>query len=332
MNDRAVSLFEKYDILDAKVKKGRGMLITQKDHQPVALQEYNGPLDHLEMEYELLLSLRELYDGPIQQIYKTNQDEYFCTDYEGKKYVLKSYAEGRECNLKDAQEVLRACKAIAMLHKSLRKTAFLQKEELLKTADPLRGDLIRHTTELKRARNFMRKKARREEFELAFLRAYDTFFEQTEKALELIEETEEEFLNKKLVSEGMMIHGDCVHHNILMVGDQITFVHFEKSGVRLQVRDLYLFMRKAMEKNCWSYDLALRMLDAYEQELSLCEEEKHYLCARFCYPEKFWKLANSYLNRVKSLPSRRLLEKLEDLEEKEAKRRQFLHKWLEKCG
>ena len=73
------------------------------------------------------------------------------------------------------------------------------------------------------------------------------------------------------------------------------------------------------------------MLSAYETVLPLQKEEKIYLYARFLYPEKFWKIANGYLNRRKSVPARRQQEKLASFELKEEKRHLFLNKWLETC-
>ena len=47
MNDRAVTLFEKYDLEIEKTRKGRGMLIATTPHGEIALTEYAGSVDRL---------------------------------------------------------------------------------------------------------------------------------------------------------------------------------------------------------------------------------------------------------------------------------------------
>ena len=127
----------------------------------------------------------------------------------------------------------------------------------------------------------------------------------------------------------MFCHGDCNQHNILIQEGNIVVTHFEKCCKDIQVRDLYLFLRKILEKNEWSYDFGMKVLDAYLSKKELDKDEKRYLFARLLYPERFWKIANAYLNKRKSLPPRRQSEKLQALKEIELARREFLNK-LEK--
>ena len=60
------------------------------------------------------------------------------------------------------------------------------------------------------------------------------------------------------------------------------------------------------------------------QQKQLSKDEKKYLYARLLYPERFWKIANAYVNKRKSLPPRRQLEKLNALVAIEDARIKFL--------
>ena len=68
------------------------------------------------------------------------------------------------------------------------------------------------------------------------------------------------------------------------------------------------------------------ILEEYMKNKPLSEDEKRYLYARLLYPERFWKIANAYLNKRKSLPPRRQLEKLNALVQIEYARMEFLQK------
>ena len=59
-----------------------------------------------------------------------------------------------------------------------------------------------------------------------------------------------------------MCMGDMNQHNIIMLqGKVMTFRNFEKLGAHLQMKDVYFFMRKILEKNHWSVALADQMIE-----------------------------------------------------------------------
>jgi CotS family spore coat protein len=231
----------------------------------------------------------------------------------------------------DAAECEAAAKALARLHLSMR--GILLPEDVMPcySADDPNADFKRHTAELARARSFIRKKSHKDDFELAFLRAYDRCIGQAEAADSFLDTETMLALCEKQSAEKMYVHGDCTQHNIRIAPSGITFINFEKTGAHLQMKDVYLFMRKILEKNNWSFVLGQRLLDAYTSVNPLEKPELRYLCARFLYPEKFWKIANGYLNRRKSLPARRMQEKLVSFEEREQYRQEFLEQWMRTC-
>ena len=83
------------------------------------------------------------------------------------------------------------------------------------------------------------------------------------------------------------------------------------------IKDVYLFMRKLLEKNNWNVDLGRELLHAYNEERTLQEEELLQLKYRLYYPEKFWKIVNFYYNSPKSWISAKNGEKLTKLLEQE---------------
>ena len=54
-----------------------------------------------------------------------------------------------------------------------------------------------------------------------------------------------------------------------------------------------------------------KMIEEYDKILSLTETEREYMALCLTYPEKFWKVANSYYRSRKSWISEKTLEKLE---------------------
>lgn len=328
MNDRAVTLFEKYDLEIEKTRKGRGMLIATTPHGEIALTEYAGSVDRLLFVREKMEQIAQKFDGKLDHILPTTEGELYCSDYEGQNYIAKQYLDGFECNVLQERQCIEAMQCMAKLHMAMR---HLQTQQPYQ-ADRLLDDFKRKDAELVRARNFMRRLSRKDEFTLMFLRAYERYWQQTKLAQSFLDAACLQALERKQLTEEMYVHGDMNQHNIIMLqGKVMTFRNFEKLGAHLQMKDVYFFMRKILEKNHWSVALADQMIESYAAITPVKHAEYCYLYARFLYPEKFWKVANGYLNRRKSLPPHRQKEKLVTFEQREEERQLFLNKWLERC-
>ena len=65
-----------------------------------------------------------------------------------------------------------------------------------------------------------------------------------------------------------------------------------------------------MEKQGWKERLGDSMLNAYSAISPLEDREIEYLKIRLAYPEKFWKIANSYYHSNKAWISAKSIEKL----------------------
>ncbi len=109
-----------------------------------------------------------------------------------------------------------------------------------------------------------------------------------------------------------------------MINRQAATVNFDKMHVNIQMNDLYLFIRKIMEKNHWDLALGKGLIEAYHRERPMSANEKAYLYNLLSYPEKFWKIANHYSNTRKSWLSQKNQEKLEIFIEGRMQRQSFL--------
>lgn len=318
MNDRAVALFEEYDLEVEQTKKARGAIVAATNLGPVALWEYSGKPEKLQLYQDVCDRLQEKGFPYTDNLIKNAEGEFFVTDYEGKRYVVKRYIEGRECDVYNSDDCCMIAGELAALHQLMEFGDEIAAEELAVR------DFSKRDTELVRVRSFMRKQSQKGEFELAFLKEYSYFEAVAKEASDVLDKACLDRLSQLVLKNGTFCHGDSTQHNLLIHQNHLVATHFEKCCKDIQVRDLYLFLRKILEKNEWSYDFGIRVMDAYMSKKDLDQDEKRYLYARLLYPERFWKIANAYLNKRKSLPPRRQSEKLQALKEIEPQRRQFL--------
>lgn len=321
MNDRAVSVFDNYDIEIIRTARGRGALLAQTPEGWVILKEYTGPEGRLPMQEQLLAAIRDSGFSGVEQLVRSREGELVSRDQDQTPYIVKTWSEGRECNLRDVKECQNAVKALARLHQAM------ELPELAAACPTppfcLENEYARHNRELKKVRRYLRGKGQKTDFERCLFHHYDFFYEKALAAAEMLEA-------EQIPSggRGSFCHGDFQHHNLINGPEGFTFINFEKYILDNPVRDLYLFLRKLLEKNNWSSGLGLSVITAYDALRSLDEGDRKQLYYRFAYPEKFWKIVNFYYNNGKAWIPGRNREKLENLLRQEAVKEAFLESTL----
>lgn len=325
VNDRAVNLLEKYDLEILQTKKGRGAILCETVKGNYIFKEYHGTEKKAELQDLYLQYIKEQTFFTAEEMVRNQEGELLTEDSDGVKYMLKTFPDGKECNLKETKECQRAMHALAKLH-----SIVLPKEEQAFSSLPvfqLKKEYERHNKELKRVRRYLKQKSQKTDFEIFLNRHFDSFLYQAEKIYEEWEtyaylETEEE-----IRKQGILCHGDYQHHNILVKEETINLINFERFVWDQPIRDLYLFMRKLLEKNNWSKEIGEVLLKAYESERVLGLSERISLIYRFAYPEKFWKIVNFYYNSGKAWIPGKNMEKLQKVLEQEKEKEIFLE-WL----
>jgi len=326
VNERYMEVLAQYDLSVDSVRKGRSGWICETSMGTVLLKEYRGTLKRLEFETYVL--------GPVAEDGLVRVDDYIMTTEgnlialgeDGTRYVLKHWFTDRECNLKERKEILQAVRQIARLHKSLRQIPV--KEEwtlgsiLVESADL---EMERHNQELKRARNYIKNKKKKTEFERCIMNSFPMFYEQAVEAWQGMCRLKGELMQEEMADQSLRLcHGSLDHHHILFGDSYIAFIEFNKMHLGNQMTDLYHFMRKVMEKHDWNLKLGEEMLLAYDYVLPLEPDDREFLYYLFLYPEKYWKQINFYYNARKAWIPVRNMEKIQTLERQTENRLSFL--------
>ena len=322
MNDRSITVLEQYDIPVDKIRKGRGVFLFDSNGQSYVLKEYQGAKERLVFLAAALEAAYEKGAHNIERIYANKEGELITEDFEHTPFFVKSYFPGKECDLTNVNECIVSMKALATLHNRL--AGFFDEVDIDKL--PFLREIEKHNKELTKVRRFLKEKSQKTEFELFLLKHYDNFFT---KAKNIILELEKENIDvwlQEIKSQKWICHGEYQHHNILVDKGNCYVVNFEKMIVDNPIRDVYLFLRKLMEKNNWKPELYYQLLDAYCSVRELSANDISQLKYRFWYPEKFWKIVNFYYNNSKAWMSYKNQEKLEKFLEQDKYKQIFLEK------
>ena len=329
MNDRAVALLEQYEIEVLRTRKGRGAILCETGQGCLIFKEYTGKEEQLRLQEQVLLRLAE--DGTVsaEHLIPTKEGALSVTDRDGVRYILKTWWEGRECNIRDREECLEAMRLLAKLHEVLEFTPRFPEIEGVRIPTIEKylpsKDYEKHNRELKRARRFLKQRSQKTWFEIRLSAVIDPFLEEAGQLSDEWKELESSVSGKAGEDSKLCFcHGDYQYHNILRQDSGFFLVNFEKCQADGPVRDLYLLLRKLMEKSGWDVGWGMKLLEAYESVRPLKALERQDLFYRLSYPEKLWKIVNFYYNSGKAWIPEKNMEKLELLLEQETARKEFL--------
>ena len=305
MYDYGLSVLEQYGLTASFSGRVRGALLCRTEKGPVILREFHGSEKKLSMQQQLLEKMKE--QNCLVDAYLRNREGVLVSrDKDSVPYTAQIWFEGRECDTRSENDILKSIRTLAQIHKIMQLPV-----EMDYAGRNLQEEYIRHNQEMKKIRRFIRKKGAVNSFEKDYLKSVEWFLQKGEEAAAMLETTDYKNLRQQSLQSGSICHGEYNQHNVLLCKNQAAVTNFGHFSFDVQISDLYCFMRKILEKYNWDVFLARRMLEQYDKIRPISSEEWENLQIRFTYPEKYWKLANYYFSHNKAWISGKNTEKLE---------------------
>lgn len=312
MRDYGISVLEQYDIDVTETRRVRnGIVVFAGDERYLLREMYIAPerMEFLSGLYEKLEESRMVrVDTPIVN----KEGVYLSQAEDGSSYLLRKWFAGRECDIKKESELVESTKLLAQIHKQMKMPGTesenkpepdTEYQKLLKTYE-------RHNRELRKIRTFIAKRSVKNAFEAEFLKDYNKMYVQAQEALEQLKALECKQFGKIDGDMQEIAHGDYNYHNILFGQRERAVTGFEHAHPENQLSDLYYYLRKILEKYHYDERIGYQMLRSYDSVITLDKKKRAYLRIRMAYPEKFWKIANSYYHSNKAWIPAKNVEKL----------------------
>lgn len=322
LSDKYKELLDQYDVKILSTFRNRGTFQCETEQGLALLKEYHGSLQKLALEYEWKEKLAEAGFLSTDRYFLTRENSLLSFDRYHTPFVLKHYFNGRECDCSSLCDVESACRNLGLLHNissSIPETPF----EHLKN-ESIAHRFSRKNRELRTVRKYISQLNGKKEFELLYIKYFSLFYEEAVHALQLLNEIS----SPLLPADCGVCHGAYHYHNVLILPDHsVATVNFEAFCYQPYLLDLYLFLRKTLEKNQYDYTFFEAGISGYSSCRPLSEQDFIFLYLLFLYPEKFWKISNQYYNHRKSWISPRILEKMQKVLEQNGKRHIFLDRF-----
>lgn len=340
MNEKSLEVLKQYDFEVRRVSRGRGGMLLYTENDCKLFLECNRQEKFYEREADMTQLVKAHGFSNVDTYVLTTQGEVFATDTDGRRFVVKNWYDGRECNVMDMGDVCEAVATLAKLHLVFQKVSAdmvqnLSYQQLCacektsvkfsETEKDFFQNYQKHTRELKLTGNYLKNKHKKSEFEQVASTTIQQFYEEAAQAVALLSDKKllQRFENARQSYE--LSHGGYNYHNILFTGKTVAVTNFEKYKNECQISDLYQFMRKILEKSDWNIPVAYQLLDAYDKVKPIAAVDLQLLGAMFSFPEKYWKIINSYFNANKAWIPPKTMEKLKKAVAQNHKRQDFIH-------
>ena len=368
MYDRDTAMLEKYDLSVKNIRKVRGGWLCIAQEGLFLWKESRSGEERLNLEDAICRKTEEMGILRIwncaggrsrlrMDCFVRNQEGQLLTeDEKGRKFVLKQWTDGNECDVKNTEDLYQGARAAACMHQILRavkpeilpemdaETSCAAEDGILeiRKVETESGQTIssqnisgqaaslavqesheelwnRRKREISRVQSYVRKRHNKNAFEQMIMKETPYFARQAQEALELLGE-----LPKN--RERYICHGDFHYHNLVYGREETWICQSSRFHLGYQITDFYLFLRKCMEKQGWNWQLAQELLELYRSICPVTRDDLQLLYCLFLFPEKYWKQMNFYAQSNKAWMPEKNIVKLRNLIQQEEYRQAFLEK------
>lgn len=210
-------------------------------------------------------------------------------------YTLSEWLEGRECDFHNIEEVKIAATALAKLHEASKGYDPPENSKLKSDLGRWPSLMEKRIKSLDKMRDMIRKKNSKSSFDLFYLKSMDFYKEIGRAALKTLVESKYNELCEEAEKEKGFCHHDYTYHNIILDKDNnVSVIDFDYCKREVRSFDISNFMTKVLKRCNWNFEFGKAILDAYNSEIPLKEEEYKVIYAYLQFPQRYWRLANRY--------------------------------------
>ena len=225
-----LEVLEQYNIEVKGTRRIRGAFFCDTNEGTMLLKETKISGRRAPLLYTVLSTIEDQGNVKVDTPVYTKDGELVVSSRDGKTYMLKKWYPGRECDVRQERELLKAAERLAVLHRELEKIPCGVQDPsspaLLKSRDPI-DEIRRHNRELKKVRSFIRGRVTKNEFEYLFLDSFDKMYQLAENVLSRMQDSGCSELCHSSTDHGYLVHGEYNYHNLLVTETDMAVTNFE---------------------------------------------------------------------------------------------------------
>lgn len=228
----------------------------------------------------------------VPKLLPTNDNNRFVS-YQNMLFILTPWIEGEKCSFDNLNHVMISSKKLSIIHSISRNFQPILGSSSRIGFDDYYISTLKHFQDLLHASNEAFKY--KDTFSRQFISHFDANLQLAKISLDISNKINSNDLSKSLC------HGDYVNKNLIFPKDLDPWIiDFDKCKLDYCAKDLAYFMRRLLkrENTKWNVQLALSVLDNYNEICTLTNSDLQYLVSYICFPQKYWKISRDYYKNI----------------------------------
>ncbi len=215
-------------------------------------------------------------------------------------YTLSEWIEGRECDFRDIEDVIRASQNLALMHSASKGYEPPENSKLKSDLERWPHLMEKRVKSFDKMRDMARKKNNRSTFDIDYIKSMQFYKDLGKRAMNVLKTSEYMNLCKSTEMDKGFCHHDYTCHNIIITEKgEVNVIDFDYCKREVRTYDISNFMIKVLKRVDWNMEFAKAIIDSYNSVDSLLEEEYRLIFSFLLFPQRFWRLSNRfYYNEV----------------------------------
>lgn len=243
-------------------------------------------------------------------------------------YTLSEWIDGRECDFRDKDEIVKAAENLAQLHIASKGYEPPENSKLKTDLGRWPHLMDKRIKSFERMREMARKKSNKTSFDVNYIKAIEFYKNMGRRAVNVLEDSEYMDICEEAEKDKVFCHHDYTYHNIIIDKDGgQNLIDFDYCKREIRVYDLSTFLIKVLKRVDWDIDYANTIIAAYNSVSPLKSDEYRVLFSFLLFPQRFWRLANRFYYNEVNWPVNTFNNKMEELIEEQNKYINFIEEF-----
>lgn len=240
-------------------------------------------------------------------------------------YTLSEWLDGRECDFRDREEIVKAAQNLAYMHLTSKGYEPPENSKLKTDLGRWPHLMDKRIKSFEKMRDMARKKTSKTVFDISYIKVVDYYKQMGKRAVSVLEDSE--YMSECQIAEEEkgFCHHDYTYHNIIIGNDDsYNIIDFDYCKREVRIYDISTFMIKVLKRVDWNIDYANSIIEAYNSVDPLRPEEYRILFSFLLFPQRFWRLANRFYYNEVNWPLGTFSNKIDELINEQGKYNNFI--------
>lgn len=330
--DLDVKFFNKLGVNIKQIVPERACYRIETNKGFFCLKKMNYSFLDIYLMQEITIHLKEHGFSNVSEIVR-QPDGGILVPYLGSEYYLTHWMDGRESDYLNLADIKQAAEELARLHLASEGFSTRLNTNTRRLFGRWDEGFLQKLREIRESKRLVTTAAKENDNLQIFVDYLNSCEKETENAISLLERSSYSKLCARDEKQHGFIHHDYGLYNIIHTFSGETFVgELENAAFDIRMHDLGHFIFKLMRRRGWDIEIAMNIINYYNDIFKLEKEDYEALCVYLSLPQDFKQFQKLYYSVESDIEDLEALERVNISSEYSTARREFLQELEKNSG